>query len=52
MNALQSCLRKRIRLLLVFCSMLAVGCDIWAEPITFARAIELSRKQAAPIASS
>jgi hypothetical protein len=52
MRTLQGCIWKRSRLLLVGCSMLLVRCNVWAEPITFARAIDLRKHQIACIGST
>ncbi len=51
MRTLQGSMRKRTRLLLCCCSILLLRSNVCAEPISFARAIELSKKQVAGIGS-
>src|SRR5271169_2411251 len=43
---------KRVRPLFLGGFILLGLCNVWAEPITFARAMELSKKQAGLVASS
>ena len=52
MRTLQGRICKRIRLLLLGCSLLPGLCNVWAEPITLSRAIDLSKHQAVHVGST
>lgn len=49
MKRMQNWIWEIIRVLVCCCFVLVVCCSIYAEPITFARALELSKKQAVSV---